>query len=85
MISPATRPELIYLFNKMENESDELKEELSEGGKAALALCEHLSSMGAASCRIPVMLGGAEFEVSVKVVAWPSTQAIDTEGNLTGT
>ncbi len=44
---------------------DELEEELSDGQLAALALVEHLESMGADRCEIPVLTDGGCYIVKV--------------------
>lgn len=67
----------------MINEHDETEEMMSESGKHAVALCEHLMDMGAEACRIPITLAGTVFEVSVKVTEWPSKSTVDSSGNLT--
>lgn len=45
---------------------EELEEELEEGKKAAILLAEHLASMGAGKCTIPVEIDSGCFIVEIR-------------------
>jgi hypothetical protein len=49
-----------------EEHEAELSGELDEGGKAALALVEHLIRMGAGNCTIPIIIADELYEVTVQ-------------------
>jgi hypothetical protein len=49
-----------------DEDEDELRRELDEGGKAALALVEHLIRMGAGNCTIPIIVADELYEVTVQ-------------------